>query len=291
MNNPAIFSEETITQLISEFNTRTLPKASWTHQAHIIVALWHNWHFDFETAFEQVKSKIIAYNEAVGTANTDHSGYHETLTRFWMIRTRDFMVENPANTLKEYCNALLSSSYAAKDAALAYYSWERLFSVAARKKWTQGDLQEVDFANAEKNTISMKNHLEFPDLEFEQAFETCTFPAALFNHEAHLRLAWVHLHKYGEEKAIDNVCEQIRNYAVSLGAHGKYNITLTIAAIKAVKHFMDKAQSDTFSGLMEEFPRLKFNFRDLMAAHYGLDIYNSPTAKQGFLEPDLLPFE
>lgn len=285
------YTGENIFQWVGQFNTRTLPKEAWTHEAHLVVALWHNWHFDFETAFERVRSKIIAYNEAVGTPNTDTSGYHETLTRFWMIFTRNFMVENPSKMLDEVCNIFLASAYAAKDAALAYYTRERLFSVTARKEWMEGDLQEVDFSNMDKKGFPMNDHKEFTDREFEQAFESCTFPAPLFNHEAHLRLAWIHLHKYGEKQAIDHVCTQIRNYAGSLGAHDKYNVTLTIAAVKAVKHFMDKAQSATFLALIAEFPRLKFNFRDLMAAHYGVDIYNSPKAKQEFLEPDLLPFE
>jgi hypothetical protein len=42
---------------------------------------------------------------------------------------------------------------------------------------------------------------------------------------------------------------------------------------------------------MNEFPRLKTNFRELMACHYGFDIYTSEKAKMKYLEPDLLPFD
>ena len=42
---------------------------------------------------------------------------------------------------------------------------------------------------------------------------------------------------------------------------------------------------------MEEFPRLKNNFKDLIAQHYQMDIYRSQRAKTAYLEPDLLPFD
>jgi hypothetical protein len=36
---------------------------------------------------------------------------------------------------------------------------------------------------------------------------------------------------------------------------------------------------------------LKYNFKDLMAAHYRTDIFNSPEAKREFIQPELLPFD
>ena len=57
-------TEQEITQLVKQFTDKSLPKTAWTHQAHLVVAFWRNWHLDFENAFTQVKTKIIAYNEA-----------------------------------------------------------------------------------------------------------------------------------------------------------------------------------------------------------------------------------
>ena len=129
------------------------------------------------------------------------------------------------------------------------------------------------------------------DLEFEQHFASGELPPALFTHEAHLRLAWIHVTQYGVEEAIENVTEQIKRYTQKLNATDKYNHTLTVAAVKAVYHFVLKSKSDNFQDFLQEFPRLKFKFKDLMACHYGFDIYTSPKAKQAFLEPDLLPFD
>ena len=129
------------------------------------------------------------------------------------------------------------------------------------------------------------------DATFEKAFQNASLDPSLFTHEAHLRLAWIHLNKYGEQQAIENICNQILGYVKSLGATDKYNKTLTIAAIKAVKHFMGKSSSHNFSDFILEFPRLKFHFREIIGAHYQMDIYNSERAKKEYLEPDLLPFE
>ena len=136
----------------------------------------------------------------------------------------------------------------------------------------------------------MQNHLELVDNEFEAQFSNCTLDASLFNHEAHIRLAWIHITKYGVDQAISNVDAQLIKYVTSLGARDKYNKTVTIAAVKAVYHFIQKSESNSFKDFIKEFPRLKTNFKDLLSQHYSIDIFNSDTAKASFLEPNLLPF-
>jgi hypothetical protein len=136
----------------------------------------------------------------------------------------------------------------------------------------------------------MYSHFDLSDGLFEEQFQHCKLNPALFNHEAHLRLAWIHVTKYGADKAIENITSQLCSFVVSLGAIDKYNKTLTVAAIKAVNHFIGKSHTDNFAGFIQEFPRLKFNFRELMESHYQVDIFTSEIAKQKYLEPDLLPF-
>lgn len=137
----------------------------------------------------------------------------------------------------------------------------------------------------------MEKHFNLTDLEFEDQFENCSLDPGLFSHEAHVRLAWIHIKKYGKEKAIQNICSQLIAFVNFLGAPGKYNKTLTVAAIKAVYHFMQKSGTENFQDFIAQFPRLKYNFKELMAAHYKTDIYNSEAAKKEFLVPDLLPFD
>lgn len=136
----------------------------------------------------------------------------------------------------------------------------------------------------------MEAHFTFTDNEFEQQFNTCTLDPAVFSHEAHLRLAWIHITKYGTDQAIENICTQLLDFVDAVGARDKYNKTLTIAAIKAVYHFINRSNAGNFNDFIEQNPRLKYNFRELIAAHYGIDIFHSETAKREYVEPDLLPF-
>jgi len=137
----------------------------------------------------------------------------------------------------------------------------------------------------------MENHFQLSDLEFKKQFETCELTPSLFSHEAHLRLAWIHINAYGIDVALASIPSQIKNFVRQLGAEDKYNTTLTVAAIKAVYHFMLKSESTNFKDFIKEFPRLKNSFRNLIDAHYGFDIFNSEQARFQFLEPDLLPFD
>ena len=137
----------------------------------------------------------------------------------------------------------------------------------------------------------MENHFKLSDFDFEKMFNNCELNPSDFTHEAHLRLAWININEYGIDRAEKNIQIRLQNYAEFVGAKDKYNTTLTLAAIKAVYHFMLKSKSDNFKDFIMEFPRLKYNFKDLMACHYGFDIYNSDKAKMEFLEPDLIPFD
>ena len=137
----------------------------------------------------------------------------------------------------------------------------------------------------------MEKHFALSDSIFKEQFVNCELNPSDFTHEAHLRLAWIKINDCGIEQAEMEIQTELQKFVEFAGAKDKYNTTLTIAAIKAVYHFMLKSQSKNFQDFITEFPRLKYNFKDLMDCHYGFDIYNSEKAKMEYLEPDLIPFD
>ncbi|WP_298761140.1 hypothetical protein [uncultured Psychroserpens sp.] len=137
----------------------------------------------------------------------------------------------------------------------------------------------------------MKTHFQLNDKEFEKQFSTCELNQELFNHEAHLRLAWIHINAYGIDRALTNIQSQLQNFVSFVGAKDKYNTTLTIVAVKIVYHFILKSKSHDFKGFIIEFPQLNNSFKEFIKAHYSFDIFNSEKAKMTFLEPDLLAFD
>jgi hypothetical protein len=74
----------------------------------------------------------------------------------------------------------------------------------------------------------MINHLELSDDAFESLFSTCQLNPKLFTHEAHVRLAWIHVTKYGVETAVTNIVNQLYQFVTKVGAVDKFNLTLPL---------------------------------------------------------------
>lgn len=111
----------------------------------------------------------------------------------------------------------------------------------------------------------MEQHTNLSDDAFEAQFADGILDPVLFTHEAHIRLAWIHLSKYGETQAILHITEQLKQFVRLLGAEDKYNEALTVAAIKVVHQFMRQKTSSSFPVFIAAFPELKHNFRELIA--------------------------
>jgi hypothetical protein len=137
----------------------------------------------------------------------------------------------------------------------------------------------------------MHDHNQLNDDAFETQFKNCSLNPKLFSHEAHIRLAWIHIKKYGVDKAITNIDNQLLRYVESLNARDKYNKTVTIAAVKTVYHFILKSNTDNFKNFILEFPRLNKNFKDLLDSHYSMDLFNYEVAKNQYIAPDLLQYD
>jgi hypothetical protein len=137
-------SDTQLEAFVLRFRQRTLPKAEWTHAAHLSVGAWHVYRYGVAAAVDLLRNGIRALNESHGTANTDSGGYHESITRAYAHLIAEFLAGCPENaTLSERVEALLASPLANRDALLQYYSRDRLMSVAARRDWKPPDLRQL----------------------------------------------------------------------------------------------------------------------------------------------------
>lgn len=138
--------DDRLDTLVLRFRERTLPKAEWTHSAHLAVGTWHVHRYGVAAAVDLLRDGIRALNESHGTANTDSGGYHETVTRAYAHLIADFLAACPERwTLAQRVEALLASPLAGKNALLEYYSRDRLMSVAARREWNGPDLKPFPY--------------------------------------------------------------------------------------------------------------------------------------------------
>jgi hypothetical protein len=120
---------------------RTLPKAEWTHEAHLAACLWLLTERPDIDAERDLPAIISGYNEAVGGVNDDTQGYHHTITLTYVAAVRGFLATIRSDVpLAEKVNALLAAPEGRRDWALTLYSSDRLFSVQARLGYLPPDL-------------------------------------------------------------------------------------------------------------------------------------------------------
>jgi len=130
--------------LVTQFKNKTLPKAQWTHSAHLAVAFWYAGHFRLrEPTIQHLRADIRAFNEASGTENTDQSGYHETLTIFWVETVFAFIQNHPQKTAADLFDSFLGTPCAVADFPRQFYSSDLLFSKNARRHWVEPDLRPL----------------------------------------------------------------------------------------------------------------------------------------------------
>lgn len=141
-----LFADDAAVRHVGEgLLARTLPKPEWTHEAHLAACLWLLRERPDFVPERDMPGTISAYNLAVGTENTDSSGYHETLTQLYIKGVRAFAETLPSGTtLVDAVNALLESEIGDRNWPLCFYSKDRLFSVEARRGWVEPDLSALD---------------------------------------------------------------------------------------------------------------------------------------------------
>jgi hypothetical protein len=142
---PIFTSDDEIMAIGRALRDRTLPKSAWTHAAHFAAAfsmLVHNAESD---VVRIMPDNIRAYNVATGVANTDHSGYHETITVASIRAAASVLQNNTSRPLFEVTNTLLASPFGKSDWLLTYWTRARLLSVEARRTWCDPDTKQLPF--------------------------------------------------------------------------------------------------------------------------------------------------
>ncbi|MGJ5673508.1 MAG: hypothetical protein ACR9NN_07860 [Nostochopsis sp.] len=133
-----------IENLVTAFQNCTLPRCQWNHIAHLTVALYYLIYYGEKPAAERIRQDIQRYNAAMGIQTTKDSGYHETLTRFWVYMVHHYLSINQQQvSLLQLTNGLIDS-YGNKHLPLQYYSQDLLMSWEARNSWVEPDLQHFD---------------------------------------------------------------------------------------------------------------------------------------------------
>ena len=137
-----------IDDFAARFQTCSLQDEEWTHAAHLVVGLWHVDRYGAEEALTRLRTGIRRLNESFGGANTETSGYHETITAAYVTLLSQFHERGQATvSLTDRVAQLLASPLAARDILFAFYSRERLMSTEARAEWVEPDIRPLHLSS------------------------------------------------------------------------------------------------------------------------------------------------
>lgn len=113
---------------------RTLPKARWTHEAHVLAAIALVRRHGAGGALDVLARSIPAYNEVTGTPNTATSGYHHTLTVFYVWAVDRLLSAGLTSV------AVLWHPLTDRRSPGCWWDEATLWSVAARLGWVEPTL-------------------------------------------------------------------------------------------------------------------------------------------------------
>jgi hypothetical protein len=125
-------------ELWQAFGSASLPEKDWTHRGHLRVAWLYSQGHPLDEAHVLMRVGIIRLNAFHGLVETPARGYHETITRVWLVIVRALMKEVPAASSLAFVEAC--GDRLGRDALLRHYSRERLMSVEARARFVEPDL-------------------------------------------------------------------------------------------------------------------------------------------------------
>ena len=122
------------------FEQGKLAKSEWTHGAHVAAAAYYLFDSDFVTILPLMRTRISAFNLSVGGANTPTSGYHETLTHFWLLIVAELLRQRQPASRLDAAQQAVAVFGQARSLHTLYYSGDVVQDSAARQSWRAPDL-------------------------------------------------------------------------------------------------------------------------------------------------------
>jgi hypothetical protein len=135
-------SDDEIRSLVDRFEACSFQPSEFRHQQHLAVVLWYVANLSYPDASERMKSGIQRLAASFG-----QTGYHETITEFWLRMVHAFLPEGErAESIAVLANQFIEKC-ANKDLILDHYSPELLASPEAKANWLEPDLKPLPFAD------------------------------------------------------------------------------------------------------------------------------------------------
>ena len=133
-------SDDEIRLLVAEFESCSFHPSEFRHHQHLAVVLWYVASLPYTDASERMKRGIQRLAASYGK-----TGYHETITEFWLRVVRAFLPDGERpESIAVVANQLIEK-FADKNLILNYFSAELLASPEARSNWVEPDVKRLPF--------------------------------------------------------------------------------------------------------------------------------------------------
>jgi hypothetical protein len=139
-----LISTKEALKYVQQLEDCTLPREKWSHGAHLIVGLYMVLNYK-EKALPEMRERIWRYNEIKGNGN-NNTGYHETLTVFWLWAVWQFALKNNITTFDEVSVDLLifDETLGKRKLVEDYYHVAVLMSPYARRHFEYPEFKEME---------------------------------------------------------------------------------------------------------------------------------------------------
>jgi hypothetical protein len=140
-------TEQEIDAFLAEFEAGTLAKARFTHAAHLLTGACFVHALGEAEAVGQMRLCVRRFNLAVGGQNTETSGYHETITNFWIKVLAALHASNATLPRAGFAALAVERYRDRRDLFHAFYDFDVVASTEARRSWIEPTLKPFTAAN------------------------------------------------------------------------------------------------------------------------------------------------
>ena len=140
MTHPFLNDAAALDDFVAAWHAHRLAREAWTHGAHVAVCAYYAFDRDPDATLAIMRAGIRSFNESIGGQNTATSGYHETITRLWVMAITAHLRAAPARD--RYAAACSAIRRFADPRALLRecYSHDVVNDVRARAEWVPPEL-------------------------------------------------------------------------------------------------------------------------------------------------------
>jgi hypothetical protein len=138
--HPFLQSTATLEAFVADWHAHRLPREAWTHGAHVGVCAYYAFDHDEAATLAIMRPGIRTFNESIGGQNTATSGYHESVTRLWVMAISAHLRAHPTSSRWEAARSAVSRFVSPHEVLQQCYSFDVIGDIRARAEWVPPDL-------------------------------------------------------------------------------------------------------------------------------------------------------